>query len=65
MTMDFDDLTLSYFQNKTYGIKWVLSHLILKISFLTLFGFAVKTKLDINSIYLNVDMPCPNEPVRS
>ena len=62
MAMDFDDITLSYFQNKTINvtiplvsfldpllvtitklkilkIQYVLSHLILKLSFLTLFRF--------------------------
>ena len=34
-----------------------VSHLILKISFLTLFGCAVKIKLDINPVYFY--MPCP------
>jgi len=29
----------------------LVSHLILKISFLTLFGYAVKLTLDINPIY--------------
>ena len=32
----------------------------LKISFLTLFGYAVKLTLDINPIYGQIDRPCPN-----
>ena len=63
MTMDFDDLTLTFYKpklcdyNKTSDTQWqkcracIISHLILKISFLTLFGCVVKIKLDINQIY--------------
>ena len=64
MTMDFDDLNMSYLQNKTMWLKQNLgnstlndknvkhiSHSILKISFLTPFGCGVKIAPDINHIY--------------
>ena len=60
MTIDFDDLTVFTKQNyvtttklkklNNKNVKHV-SHLILKISFLTLFGCALKITLIINPIY--------------
>ena len=62
--MDFDDLILSYLRNKTKYVtktklkklndkndKQVLSYLILKLSFITLFACGVKITPDINHIY--------------
>ena len=54
MTMDFDYLNyVTSTKLKKVNDKNVkpVSHLILKISFLTLFGCAVKITLDINPIY--------------
>ena len=51
MTMDFDYLNyVTSTKLKDKNVKPV-SHLILKISFLTQFGYVVKITLDINPIY--------------
>ena len=54
MIMDFDylhNVTSTKLQKvNDKNVKHV-SHLILKISFLTLFGYVVKITLDINPIY--------------
>ena len=42
------------------NVHYVLSHLILKISFLTLFVYGVITP-DIDPIYGSMDRPCPND----
>ena len=72
MTMDFDDLSV-LFSKQNYvtktklkklndkNVKQVLSHLILKISFLTIFVCGVKITPDINPIYCLMDRPCPND----
>ena len=50
MTMDFD--YLNYVTSaKLKKANEPISHLILKISFLTLFGCAVKITLNINPLY--------------
>ena len=72
MTMDFDDLTFSYFETKVCdynkfnilndkNVKQVLSHLILKMSFLTLVVCGVNVTPDINPIYGSMDRPCPKD----
>ena len=58
MKMDFDYLNyLTSTKLKKVNGKNVkpVSHLILKISFLTLFGCAVKITLDINPIHIWLD----------
>ena len=58
MTMDFDYLNyVTSTKLKKVNDKNVksVSHLILKISFLTLFGCAVKITLDINPIHIWLD----------
>ena len=54
MKMDFDYLnylTLTKLKKANGKNIKPVSHLILKISFLTLFGYAVKITLNINPIY--------------
>ena len=64
MTIDFDYINqvtstkLKKVNDKNFKPA---SHLILKISFLTLFGCAVKITLDVNPIYGKMDRPCPND----
>ena len=57
--MDFNYLNFNFNKLKKVNeknVKPVLSHLILKISFLTQFGCVVKITLDINPMYLDINI---------